>query len=185
MFLHILSYLQPNGVENRVDGNNSAKGKLLKFSNAMDTCESVQHLGSRDDDNINQEKCIVTGSQVEICLPNLNVCESFDQPSNFSLNTPINCSSSYNGGSEHNKVSPLHQGQSVHHILPKQPKASQNHNSKSKGGIKTQSNIARPPAEGRGSRTRLLPRYQSKITDQELQQLSGEYPFCIHYLVAA
>lgn len=177
----MLSYLQPIGVENRVDGSNSAKGKLLKFSNAVETCESVQHLGTWVDDNIKQEKRKLSGSQVETCLPNLNACESFDQPSNFSLNTPANCSSSFNGGREQNMVSPLHQGQSVHHMLPKQPKASQNHDSKLKGGTKTQTNIVRPPAEGRGGRARLLPRYQSKITDQELQQISGEYPFHIDY----
>nr|KYP48378.1 B3 domain-containing transcription repressor VAL2 [Cajanus cajan] len=33
----------------------------------------------------------------------------------------------------------------------------------------------RPPAEGRG-RNQLLPRYWPRITDQELQQISGEYP---------
>nr|GMD67055.1 B3 domain-containing transcription repressor VAL1-like [Ipomoea batatas] len=171
---HALRSVQPIGIENRVDGSNSAKGKLLKFSNAVETCESVQHLGTWVDDNIKQEKRKLSGSQVETCLPNLNACESFDQPSNFSLNTPVNCSSSFNGGREQNMVSPLHQGQSVHHMLPKQPKASQNHDSKLKGGTKTQTNIVRPPAEGRGGRARLLPRYQSKITDQELQQISGD-----------
>lgn len=35
--------------------------------------------------------------------------------------------------------------------------------------------VARPPAEGRG-KNQLLPRYWPRITDQELQQLSGEYP---------
>jgi hypothetical protein len=35
--------------------------------------------------------------------------------------------------------------------------------------------VARPPAEGRG-RNQLLPRYWPRITDQELQQISGEYP---------
>ncbi|KAF2531402.1 hypothetical protein F2Q70_00033395 [Brassica cretica] len=35
--------------------------------------------------------------------------------------------------------------------------------------------VARPPPEGRG-KTQLLPRYWPRITDQELQQLSGQYP---------
>jgi hypothetical protein len=34
--------------------------------------------------------------------------------------------------------------------------------------------VARPPTEGRGL-NQLLPRYWPRITDQELQQISGEY----------
>lgn len=35
---------------------------------------------------------------------------------------------------------------------------------------------ARPRADARG-RSQLLPRYWPRFTDQELQQISGEYPF--------
>jgi hypothetical protein len=40
--------------------------------------------------------------------------------------------------------------------------------------------VARPPAEGRG-RNQLLPRYWPRITDQELQQISGEYPLIFFF----
>uniref|UniRef100_A0A1J3GW06 B3 domain-containing transcription repressor VAL2 n=1 Tax=Noccaea caerulescens TaxID=107243 RepID=A0A1J3GW06_NOCCA len=43
------------------------------------------------------------------------------------------------------------------------------------GSLVSQIHIARPPPEGRG-KTQLLPRYWPRITDQELQQLSGQYP---------
>ncbi|KAG6736797.1 hypothetical protein POTOM_060309 [Populus tomentosa] len=40
-------------------------------------------------------------------------------------------------------------------------------------GMVSQIRVARPPAEGRG-RNQLLPRYWPRITDQELQQISGD-----------
>ncbi|XP_010447454.1 PREDICTED: B3 domain-containing transcription repressor VAL2 isoform X3 [Camelina sativa] len=40
------------------------------------------------------------------------------------------------------------------------------------GSLVSQIHVARPPPEGRG-KTQLLPRYWPRITDQELQQLSG------------
>lgn len=43
------------------------------------------------------------------------------------------------------------------------------------GTLVSQIHVARPPPEGRG-KTQLLPRYWPRITDQELQQLSGQYP---------
>lgn len=43
------------------------------------------------------------------------------------------------------------------------------------GSLVSQIHVARPPPEGRG-KTQLLPRYWPRITDQELQQLSGQYP---------
>ncbi|AEE85993.1 HSI2-like 1 [Arabidopsis thaliana] len=43
------------------------------------------------------------------------------------------------------------------------------------GSLVSQIHVARPPPEGRG-KTQLLPRYWPRITDQELLQLSGQYP---------
>lgn len=66
----------------------------------------------------------------------------------------------------------LQHGQRARHISPKPPKPS----SEANKGSSSQTRIPRPPAEGRG-RSQLLPRYWPRITDQELQQLSGEYLF--------
>lgn len=60
------------------------------------------------------------------------------------------------------------------HVLPKLPKA--NHDASKE--LVPHMRVARPPAEGRG-RNQLLPRYWPRITDQELQQISGEYPIMI------
>lgn len=51
------------------------------------------------------------------------------------------------------------------------------HNSAESGGQpQNQVHNGKPRAEGQG-RNQLLPRYWPRITDQELQQISGEYPF--------
>ncbi|CAK9139870.1 unnamed protein product [Ilex paraguariensis] len=107
--------------------------------------------------------------------------ESVAQPSlRFSLSTSL-CSPNpilpFPGevaeGKEQNKVPLLQQGQKTRHILPKPLKAGLNISSEAKKGKISQPLIARPPAEGRG-RHQLLPRYWPRITDEELQQLSGD-----------
>lgn len=79
-------------------------------------------------------------------------------------------------GMEQGKTpSPFQQGQRSRPILPKPSKPGLAMSSEtSKVGV-SELRIARPPAEGRG-KNQLLPRYWPRITDQELQQLSGEYP---------
>lgn len=61
------------------------------------------------------------------------------------------------------------------HPLPKPPKSAIPSSLEANRGIVSQVRVARPPVEGRG-RSQLLPRYWPRITDQELQQISGEYP---------
>ncbi|KAI7757177.1 hypothetical protein M8C21_008042, partial [Ambrosia artemisiifolia] len=59
------------------------------------------------------------------------------------------------------------------HILPKSiiPQGFNNANV----DVSSQIRVARPPVEGR-IKNQLLPRYWPRITEQELQQISGEYP---------
>ncbi|KAG6771732.1 hypothetical protein POTOM_023119 [Populus tomentosa] len=67
--------------------------------------------------------------------------------------------------------SPLQQGPRSRHLLPKPPKSALSMDANA--GMVSQIRVARPPAEGRG-RNQLLPRYWPRITDQELQQISGD-----------
>ncbi|KAJ6746879.1 B3 DOMAIN-CONTAINING TRANSCRIPTION REPRESSOR VAL1 [Salix koriyanagi] len=67
--------------------------------------------------------------------------------------------------------SPLQQGPRSRHLLPKPPKLALSMDANA--GMVSQIRVARPPAEGRG-RNQLLPRYWPRITDQELQQISGD-----------
>jgi hypothetical protein len=79
-------------------------------------------------------------------------------------------------GKEQRKTpSSFQQGQRSRPILPKPSKPGLSVSSETNIGAASELRIARPPAEGRG-KNQLLPRYWPRITDQELQQLSGEYP---------
>ncbi|KAI4389232.1 hypothetical protein MLD38_001480 [Melastoma candidum] len=69
-------------------------------------------------------------------------------------------------------VSSQSQGQISHHLLPKPPRPFGAAFEPTASNA-SQVRIARPPAEGRG-RSQLLPRYWPRITDQELQQISGD-----------
>lgn len=77
-------------------------------------------------------------------------------------------------GREQGKTpSSFQQGQRSRPILPKPSKPGLLSSSENNKGAASELRIARPPAEGRG-KNQLLPRYWPRITDQELQQLSGD-----------
>ncbi|XP_057472831.1 B3 domain-containing transcription repressor VAL1-like isoform X1 [Actinidia eriantha] len=110
-----------------------------------------------------------------------DMCELLAQPSlSFSLSTPLDTPNSLVPppgdvveGREQNKIPPFQQGQRTRHILPKPTKIGLTIGSEENNISVSQTRVARPPAEGRG-RTQLLPRYWPRITDQELQQISGD-----------
>ncbi|CAA0820635.1 B3 domain-containing transcription repressor VAL1 [Striga hermonthica] len=111
---------------------------------------------------------------------NKDMPESLTQPClSFSLsaNPPLAGSSSLSPhfaggiveGSDQNKGSL----QKTRPVLAKPPKPSPMAGSETSRAGGSQVRVPRPPAEGRG-RSQLLPRYWPRITDQELQQLSGD-----------
>ncbi|EYU36907.1 hypothetical protein MIMGU_mgv1a001615mg [Erythranthe guttata] len=89
--------------------------------------------------------------------------ESHAQPSrNFSLTVPPLTGEKILEGGESSKDG----GPKTRHVFSRPPKPTPL-------GAAPQARVARPPADGRG-RNLLLPRYWPRITDQELQQLSGD-----------
>ncbi|XP_019430570.1 PREDICTED: B3 domain-containing transcription repressor VAL1-like isoform X2 [Lupinus angustifolius] len=68
---------------------------------------------------------------------------------------------------------PFHQGQRSRPIFPKPLKIGLSMNPETDKGTTSHARIARPPADGRG-KSQLLPRYWPRITDQELERLSGD-----------
>lgn len=74
---------------------------------------------------------------------------------------------------QHKTSTPIQQGPRSRHLLPKPPRSALSPVLETNTGIVPQIRVARPPAEGRG-RNQLLPRYWPRITDQELQQISGD-----------
>ncbi|KAE8734047.1 B3 domain-containing transcription repressor VAL2 [Hibiscus syriacus] len=67
----------------------------------------------------------------------------------------------------------LQQASKSGHLLPKPPTSVLATGLELNAGMVPQIRVARPPAEGRG-RNQLLPRYWPRITNQELQQISGD-----------
>ncbi|XP_022732167.1 B3 domain-containing transcription repressor VAL1-like isoform X2 [Durio zibethinus] len=89
---------------------------------------------------------------------------------NFALPFP----SGLADGKEQGKMaSSFQQGQRSRPILPKPSKNGLATSSEVNKSVVPQARIARPPVEGRG-KNHLLPRYWPRITDQELQKLSGD-----------
>ncbi|CAL5424727.1 unnamed protein product [Camellia sinensis] len=74
---------------------------------------------------------------------------------------------------EQNKVPPVKQGKKTCLILPKPPKTGLTVGSDANRGMDSQTRVLRLPDEGRGC-NQLLPRYWPWVTDEELQQISGD-----------
>ncbi|KAM1549056.1 hypothetical protein ACFX1Z_010165 [Malus domestica] len=75
---------------------------------------------------------------------------------------------------EHSMTSsPLPPGARSRHLFPKAPKLALSTGLEENSTMVSHARVARPPTEGRG-RNQLLPRYWPRITDQELQQISGD-----------
>ncbi|PON92757.1 Zinc finger-type transcription factor [Trema orientale] len=96
----------------------------------------------------------------------------------MTLGAPLGHSNPFPGAivdeREHSKTSSLFlQGARSRHLLPKPPRSAVGTSLEANTGMAPQVRVARPPAEGRG-RNQLLPRYWPRITDQELQQISGD-----------
>ncbi|KAL6896870.1 hypothetical protein ACP4OV_007442 [Aristida adscensionis] len=72
-------------------------------------------------------------------------------------------------------LSPFQHAQRARHFLTRPPRVGEGAAFDPTRDVFPHLRVARPPAEGRG-RNQLLPRYWPRITDQELQQISGEYP---------
>lgn len=77
-------------------------------------------------------------------------------------------------GKDQNKaLSTFQQSQRARHLLPKPHRTGLGVPSEASKEVLSHMRVARPPGEGRG-RSQLLPRYWPRITDQELQQISGD-----------
>lgn len=74
-----------------------------------------------------------------------------------------------------NTLSYFQQGTWSRHMLPK---SALPQGLNVNAGMSSQIRVARPPVEGR-IKNQLLPRYWPRITEQELQQISGEYPYML------
>lgn len=191
---------QPVVIENRISDDKFSTERLMQLTRAI----GVNHVPSSVP-KIKREEFMTKTAESTKHVQNLSlhcsspafvkaennrtkqgvkdIFESLAKPSlNFSFTTPLGGSSSEllpitggtTEGNEQSKNS-FQQGQKSRNITLKPSKPSPTTGSDTNKGALSQMRIPRPPAEGRG-RSQLLPRYWPRITDQELQLLSGEYP---------
>ncbi|KAG9136861.1 hypothetical protein Leryth_024097 [Lithospermum erythrorhizon] len=89
------------------------------------------------------------------------------------LSTPVTLQSGLIEREERQTVSPFLQGSNPRNLLPKPPKYIVSPGFETGNDTIQQLRVARPPVEGR-IKNQLLPRYWPRITDEELQRISGD-----------
>ncbi|XP_014490366.1 B3 domain-containing transcription repressor VAL2 isoform X2 [Vigna radiata var. radiata] len=120
-------------------------------------------------------------SKAESCKADTEIRDIYESLAQTNLSmtlaTPIGNSNPFHSSvvdeREQSKTSSLLLGSRSRHLLPKPPRSTSGTGLEINAGMVSQIRVARPPAEGRG-RNQLLPRYWPRITDQELQQISGD-----------
>ncbi|ESW06712.1 hypothetical protein PHAVU_010G070200 [Phaseolus vulgaris] len=120
-------------------------------------------------------------SKAESCKVDSEMRDIYDSLAQTNLSmtlaTPLGNSNPFHNSvvdeREQSKASSLLLGSRSRHLLPKPPRSTSGTGLEVNAGMISQIRVARPPAEGRG-RNQLLPRYWPRITDQELQQISGD-----------
>ncbi|KZV25786.1 hypothetical protein F511_04847 [Dorcoceras hygrometricum] len=186
----------PLVTEHKRNDDKFSTDRLLRLTKAVGANDVISKL-----EQVRREESMLRTVDTQSCVSNLrqqcsssaflkpdidrpkkevkDTFESLTQQSQFSLATPLGSSTSvlpFRGeiteGIEQNKSS-FQLGKNTKQSLSKPIKHSTAAGSETHKGNIAQKRFARPPADGRG-RTQLLPRYWPKITDQELQQLSGD-----------
>ncbi|TXG57521.1 hypothetical protein EZV62_015350 [Acer yangbiense] len=174
------SNLQPTSADNQLGGSGD-KMKLMQLGNNSEGFGLRHLLQFRNDDpdgsfgKMKQEEARLDISKSNVGAK--DIYESMAQTNlSITLGSPGGNSNSFPGAVIDEKDSKtssiIQQGTRSRHLLPKPPKLALATGPEANAGI-SQIRIARPPAEGRG-RNQLLPRYWPRITDQELQQISGD-----------
>lgn len=193
-------------IGNRINGGATVdKGKLTQLNEAIEKQQpspSTSSLGlqfKQDENRISSSELNVgISSNKDVGTIFLNASSLFDngradlgfkslydtipQPplsyplGNHLTTTKSSVSPSSSGPMEPEKAPSFKQGQRSRLSFSKPSKSGVTIRSQPNKGMVSDNRIARPPADGRG-RNQLLPRYWPKMTDQELLQISGEYPF--------
>lgn len=187
---------QSSMIDNGIDGFKFEKGKLVQLNKVVIENEKLTQLSKSMVENdastaqitqegttpLNEEIGAATGfsdllqqcvgqslfAKQDSARPKMSVSAA-RSALNFSLATSFHSPNTL-AKKELNKVPSFQLGEMADRFLPKLFKTGHTNR-----GTASESRVPRPPAEGRG-RSQLLPRYWPRITDQELQQISGKYP---------
>ncbi|XP_068341097.1 B3 domain-containing transcription repressor VAL2 isoform X3 [Pyrus communis] len=172
-----------NGLMNLLQlRNNDTKGLMLKWKHD-EVPPPGGEIGGTCFSNFNQaSNGSAEASTVEAFKANLginNLYESLPRTNlSMTLGSPLGKENPFPSAivdeREHSMTSsPLPPGARSRHLFPKPPKLALSTGLEENSTMVSHARVARPPAEGRG-RNQLLPRYWPRITDQELQQISGD-----------
>lgn len=153
---------------------------------------SMGEIGSTCFSNINMtSNGSCEAAKAELYKANMRTNAMYESMPHTTLSIAIGSSlgnsNPYNGvmvdRREHNDtLTPFLHGTRSRHVLPKNPRSAFATGLEVSTGTASQIRVARPPAEVRG-KNQLLPRYWPRITDQELQQISGEYPLFLYSFI--
>lgn len=142
-------------------------------------------VGNTSSSNFNQASDGSSESaKVDICRENMGIKDMYGSLAQTNLTialaSPSGIPNPFTGVviEERNlgkTVSSFHQLSRSRHLLPKPHKSALATGLEINSSMGSHIRVARPPAEGR-VKNQLLPRYWPRITDQELQLISGEYP---------
>ncbi|GLU14881.1 hypothetical protein SLE2022_314220 [Rubroshorea leprosula] len=181
--------LQSTPVDNHLSCGNFEKMKLMPLSNNSESI-GLRHLlqfqtidPSTSLGHMKQEKVLppdfnqMSNGSTYPAKPDFSKATGYESLAqtnlSISLGSPLGNQNSFPGSVEGKVSSILQQPPKYRHLHPKPPKAVLPTGLEVNTGMVSQMRVARPPAEGRG-RNQLLPRYWPRITDQELQQISGD-----------
>lgn len=192
--------LQSTSIENQLSCGDFEKMKILQLNNNAENIRLRNLLQLQTDDpstslgHMKQAKVLQQGEPGTSCFSNFNQAshgltyaakpdiskatgyESLVHTNlSISLGTPLGNQNNFLNSVVEDKIkvsSIWPQPPKSRHLLPKPPKSALATGLEANAGMVSQIRVARPPADGRG-RKELLPRYWPRITDQELQQLSG------------
>lgn len=173
--------LRQMGSTRRIDDDAIGKGKAIQLGKNIEiNGQHNIHLDQRESSNgssghIKREQMTLNVGQACLSIGLGNPDQgALMEPVGTSGHLALPPSSAAEDAREQSKtMTALQQAQRARHLLPKPPRTGQAVASDTSKDVLSHMRVARPPAEGRG-RNQLLPRYWPRITDQELQQISGD-----------
>ncbi|TYJ44722.1 hypothetical protein E1A91_A02G003600v1 [Gossypium mustelinum] len=193
--------LHSTSADNQLSGASIENLQLMQLSNNAESIGLRQLLQLHNDDSsgslgqMKQEEFLPPREIGSTCLTSINQASNgsvqavkpttskvniFDSLPQTNLSISLGGSLGNQNGfpssvvDEKSKMSSvLQQASKSRHLLPKPPRSVLATGLEMNAGMVPQIRVARPPAEGCG-RNQLLPRYWPRITDQELQQISGD-----------
>ncbi|KAJ4972296.1 hypothetical protein NE237_005395 [Protea cynaroides] len=180
-FMQFGKSMEASGPSSFLPSQNDDTNESLGPIKREQVMPSLGELGSASFLNLNQASL---GAPQSAKRDTIGVNDIYNSPSQTCLNMtlgapsgsptlPLAAPSVVDQRDQSKPHSSFQQGQRSLQLLPKPLKMGRNTELEANKDVLPQRRVSRPPAEGRG-RNQLLPRYWPRITDQELQQISGD-----------